>query len=446
MFGETRLRVLWLVFAAALLTVPAGSAVGQEEIEPGEQIEEETPVGGAATADDVSGLEGEGSSAYDHIELLTEALLRVRKHYVEEKSYKDITYGALHGMLHALDPHSAFMEPSEYEEMREGTQGRFGGIGVHIALRDGVLTIIAPIEDTPGFRAGLQSGDQVLAIDGEKTMGITLRDAVEKLRGPKGSKVTITVRSLNEEETRDIEITRDDIEVPSVKGAAIVRGGVGYIRLTQFAKPTADSLREAMNDLLAQGMDALILDLRGNPGGLLTSAKDVAELFLPKGSVVVATEGRAGMHDRTEIKAGGGYHYLDFPMAVLVNSGSASASEIVAGALQDHKRAVLLGDTTFGKGSVQSLIPLSDGGAAIRLTVAYYYTPNGRLIHEKGIEPDVPVYLSPREWRDVLAARSYRENPEYHADREEAEKYASVVDPQLERAVDLLQAVKIFRR
>ena len=444
MFRQYWFRKLYLLVLAAVVALPVWFTVAQEEIEPDEQIIEEVPID--AELDDPTGLDAPGSSAYDHVELLTEALLRVRKHYVEEKTYKDITYGALHGMLHALDPHSAFMEPSEYKEMREDTQGRFSGIGVHIATRDGVLTVIAPIEDTPGFRAGLQSGDQIVAIDGEKTMGITLREAVKKLRGPKGTTVTLTVRSLNEKESRDVEITRDDIQVPSVKGAAIIRDGVGYVRVTQFTQPTAASLREAVEELAAEGMDALVLDLRGNPGGLLSAAKGVAELFLKKGSVVVSTEGRPGVHDKTEIRGDGGFHYLDFPMAVLVNSGSASASEIVAGALQDHKRAVLVGDTTFGKGSVQSLVPLSDGGAAIRLTIAHYYTPNGRLIRDKGIEPDIPVYLSPQEWRDVLMSRSYSENPEYHGNGQEAERYEDVVDVQLERAVDLLQAIKIFRR
>lgn len=441
-------RPKWMILLLALMVSGAPGLARAQENDLQEETIEELPAGPAVDADAEALEKSEDSadSAYDDMELLTEALLRVKKHYVEEKSFKEITYGALHGMLQTLDPHSSFLEPKEYDDMRDDTQGKFSGIGIHIALRDGVLTVIAPIEDTPGFRAGLQSGDKILAIDGEKTMGITMRDAVNKLRGPKGTQVTLTVLSSGDEESRDIEIVRDDIEVPSVKGAAIVRDGVGYIRVTQFTQPTADSLQRALEDLLGRGMNALVLDLRGNPGGLLNSAREVAEKFLEQGSVVVSTKGRPGVHDKVEIRAEGKHHYLDFPMAILVNGGSASASEIVAGALQDHKRAVLVGDTTFGKGSVQSLIPLTGDGAAIRLTIAYYYTPSGRLIHNKGIEPDIPVYLAPGEWRDVLLARSYRENPEYLADVENPERYADVEDPQLDRAVDLLQAVKIFRR
>ena len=442
------LTVLFLLVLPGLRLYPSGGAQAQEVDAPAPALDELPDASGAVTAVPIVEPEDNGSFAYDHIELLTEALLRIRKHYVDEKSYQEITYGALHGMLHTLDPHSAFLEPAEYRGMREDTQGHFSGIGVHIAMRDGVLTVIAPIEGTPGFRAGLQSGDKILGINGEKTMGFTMRDAVKKLRGPKGTKVTITVRSLNEEESRDLEIVRDDIVVASVKGARLIRDGVGYIRVTTFTQPTAESLRAAVDDLLGQSMNSLVLDLRGNPGGLLSSAVEVAQLFLEKGQLVVSTEGRSGVHDKVENKAAGDHHYLDFPMAILVNNGSASASEIVAGALQDHQRAVLVGDTTFGKGSVQSLIPLSgDGGAAaIRLTIAYYYTPSGRLIHGKGIDPDIPVYLAPQDWRGVLISRSLQENPNHYTPASDKEQYKDVVDHQLERAVDLLQAVRIFER
>ena len=384
------------------------------------------------------------ASAYPQIELLTEALLDVRKFYVDEKTYKEITLGAIHGMLQSLDPHSSFMEAEEYTEMQDDTSGKFSGIGVHIGVQDGMLTVISPIEDTPGFRAGLQAGDRILEIDGFKTADMTLREAVKHMRGDKGTKVTISVQGVEDPEPRTIEIVRDDIMVPSVKGAAILRDGIGYIRITQFAKPTAEALQVGLNKLQAEGMSALVLDLRNNPGGLLNSAVEVAEKFLKKGEVIVTTRGRPKVQDEIVAKAGGDVHLTKFPMVVLINNGSASASEIVAGALKDHRRAVLLGSRSFGKGSVQSVIPLmADESMAVRLTVAYYYTPSGALIHGIGIPPDIEVQLSPEAWRRVLIRRAAEENPEAFT-AEQKREHADAVDVQLERALDLLQAIKIF--
>lgn len=386
------------------------------------------------------------AEAYKELELLTEALLRIRKSYVEEKTYKELVYGALHGMLRSLDEHSAFLEPRAYDDMQEDTSGQFSGIGIHIGMRDGVLTVIAPIEDTPAFRAGLQAGDRIIEIEGEKTQGITLHGAVEQLRGQRGSEVTITVFRVGDPESpREVSIVRDIIEVPSVKGARIVRDGIGYIRLTQFAAPTDESLQEKIDALLEEGMDALVLDLRNNPGGLLRSAVLVAQKFLGNNQLIVSTRGREGEVDEVVLKAKGAVHLVDIPLAILVNGGSASASEIVAGALQDHKRAVLVGDTTFGKGSVQSVVRMRpDGDSAIRMTTAYYYTPSGRLIHKKGIDPDIRVYVSPDDWRKIQIRRAHLESPDLYKD-EDKKEYADVVDSQLQRAVDLLQAVKIFK-
>lgn len=384
--------------------------------------------------------------AYEEIERLTEVLLHIRKHYVEEQTYESIISGALQGMLQSLDPHSCFLEPDAFHDIQHETAGKFSGIGIHIGLKAGILTIIAPIEDTPGFRAGLQSGDRIVEIDGEKTQGITLRDAVKKLRGPKGTRVTLKIHRLHEDELREVEIIRDDIEVPSVKGDRIISDGIGYVRITQFAEPTACYLQEALDKLTKAGMDALVLDLRSNPGGLLRSAIEVSQKFLKKGKLIVTTKGRKGVHDPVAEKAYGDYHCVDLPMAVLVNGGTASASEIVAGALQDHKRAVIIGDTTFGKGSVQSVIRLKyDVESAIRLTIAYYYTPNGRKIHEKGIEPDIRVCVSPKEWQRIQAWRAQIESPD-HFSAEDKERYQDVIDYQLQRAIDLLKAVKIFKK
>lgn len=382
--------------------------------------------------------------AYDNMELLAEVIMHIRSHYVEERSFQDIAYGALHGMLQGMDPHSDFLEPRAYEGLKDDTRGSFSGIGIHIGLRGGILTVIAPIEDTPAFRAGLLSGDRIIEIEGASTVGFSLREAVERLRGPKGSSVTIKVMRQGEDDALEITIVRDDIEVPSVKGTRMLTERTGYIRITQFAEPTADLLQVAIEQLRDEGMEALILDLRSNPGGLLHSAVAIAQKFIEEGEVVVSTRGRAHDHEQSVLRSEGVPHYTDLDIAVLVNRGSASASEIVAGCLQDHGRAVLVGETTFGKGSVQSVIRLRRReDAAIRLTTAYYYTPADRLIHEKGIEPDVYVPVSPSEWRRIVVKRAREETPEAFTGRDEADD-ADVVDLALQRAMDMLEAVLIF--
>ncbi|MCX7590383.1 MAG: S41 family peptidase [Kiritimatiellae bacterium] len=432
--------VLLVVHPAMVVGQPPGSSgVGDQQEEPEEEplteIEDESPPPRDGKED-----------AYDKIELLTSVMLYIRKYYVTEKTYDELTSGALHGMLQGLDEHSDFLEPEAYQSVQEDTSGKFSGIGIQIGIRDGVLTIIAPIEDTPGYRAGLQSGDRILRIDGEKTQGMSLRGAVNRLRGPKGTKVTLTITRVDREEPFEVEIIRDDISVPSVKAARILKDGIGYVRVTQFSISTAASLSEAVKKLEGEGLKALVLDLRGNPGGLLSSAIEVAQLFLKERDLIVTTKGRTGDKGRVESRAGGKVRYTSFPMAVLVNGGTASAAEIVAGALQDNKRAVLVGETTYGKGSVQSVIRLPpDGKSAIRLTTAYYYTPRGRLIHNQGIEPDVPVYLTPEQWRRVQTKRMQIENPNHYTEKEK-EALKDVEDTPLQRAVDLLQAVLVFKR
>jgi carboxyl-terminal processing protease len=382
-------------------------------------------------------------AAYDYIRILTEAMIQIKKRYVTEKTYKEIIYGAMYGMLSGLDPHSSFMDSDEYAEIKDDTEGSFSGIGAHVGSKNGVLTIIAPIEDTPAFRAGLQSGDAVTEIDGVKTASLSLEDAIKRLRGPKGTQVTLTIQREGSDERKKVEIVRDEILVPSVKGARMLRDGIGYVRITQFTAQTVGSLQAALDGLMRTNLTALVLDLRSNPGGLLETAIEVSEKFLPESALIVSTQGRAS--DRIEAHAAGAVHLTGFPMAVLVNAGSASASEIVAGALQDHKRAFLVGDTSFGKGSVQSLIPIgSDRKIALRLTVAYYYTPSGRLIHEKGLEPDIPVYVSAEEWRKVQTRRAHVENPDLFTATDK-KTYEDVEDRVLERAVDVLQAIRAFK-
>jgi carboxyl-terminal processing protease len=387
--------------------------------------------------------------AFQKMEILTKVLMQIKESYVDQDktTYKELIYGALRGMLQSLDVHSQFMDPSMFKDMQEDTAGAFGGLGIVIGMRDGVLTVIAPMEDTPAFRAGILSGDRIVAIDDESTEELSLHDAVRRMRGEPGTRVKIKILRPKPHEIKDIELVRAVIKVESVKGARMLEDGIGYIRVVQFNEPTADALQQAIEKLQKQGLEALILDLRNNPGGLLSSAVEIAQKFLKHGDLVVSTKGRKGVQYRFTSK--GRYHYSDLPMVVLVNGGSASASEIVAGALQDYKRAILLGEKTFGKGSVQSVVPLDDG-SAIRLTTAKYYTPADRCIHDIGILPDLIVPMSPELWRKVLIKRSREElgeTPDEEEDDGETQSLdvSQAVDIQLERAVDLLKGIRIFR-
>ncbi|NCC51757.1 MAG: S41 family peptidase [Spartobacteria bacterium] len=385
----------------------------------------------------------ERESAYDNLTLFTKALEQIRENYVDEDktAYKDLVYGAMNGMLSALDAHSQFMDPDMYTDMKDDTAGQFGGLGIVISIKDGILTIVAPMEDTPGFRAGLLAGDKIIEIEGESTEGVTLAEAVKTLRGEPGTEVIIKILRPDTKEVKDVTIERAVIEVSSVKDAKMIDDGIGYIRLTQFNEPTAAALEEALSTLTEEEMRGLVIDLRNNPGGLLSAAVDVSGKFLKRGEEIVSTRSR-NPKDVQVFKSRGRTHYPDLPMVILVNGGSASASEIFAGALQDHKRAILLGEKTFGKGSVQSVLPMEDG-SAIRLTTAKYYTPSQRVIHEKGIEPDIVVPMPPEDWHKLMVERARPENagpPE----RDEAEP-AKVVDVQLERAVDVLKGIMLFQ-
>ena len=388
----------------------------------------------------------ERDTAYDKMVLFTKVLEQVREHYVDadRTAYKELIYGAMRGMLQSLDPHSQFLDPEMYTDMKDDTAGEFGGLGIVISVKDGVLTIVAPMEDTPGFKAGLLSGDKIVEIDGESTDGLTLSEAVKKLRGPPGTKVTIRVLRPKSQEIRTVEVVRALINVPSVKDAKILEDGIGYLRIVQFNEPTAKALEQAVEGLVRDGLKALVIDLRNNPGGLLTSAIEVSEKFLKRGDLIVYTQGRDGRAQQ-KFRAKGKTHYLDLPLVLLVNGGSASASEIMAGALQDHRRAILVGEKTFGKGSVQSVLPLDDG-SAIRLTTAKYYTPSERVIHEHWIEPNIVVPMSPEDWRRLLIQRAQLGalEPAEEAGAEPEEEAGDVLDVQLERAVDVLKGVMIF--
>jgi carboxyl-terminal processing protease len=327
---------------------------------------------------------------YKKLKIFDEVLYLIQTNYVEEVDVEEIIYGGIHGMLKTLDPHSSFMPPDVYQEMQVETRGNFGGLGIQIAIRDDQLTVIAPIDDTPAFRAGIEAGDKIIKIDGTPTKDMLITEAVKLLRGPKGTQVTITIMRESFEKPQDFTITRDIIELKSVAYKMLL-DNIGYIRLSQFQEDSADEMEDALNELENQGMEAMIFDLRSNPGGLLNAAVEVADKFLEKEKLIVYTEGRKKNQDM-RFFAHDDFTHPNYPMAVLVNHGSASASEIVAGALQAHSRAIVIGTQTYGKASVQSVIPLSDN-SGLRLTTALYYTPDGRSIHEKGIAPDIVVAL-----------------------------------------------------
>ncbi len=392
------------------------------------------------------GEEGKTDSGYSSIAVFARALQLIRQDYVDEQkiSYEALTHAAVRGMLNTLDPHSQFMEPTDFKGMQDDTNSRFGGLGVVVSQRDGALIIVTPMEDTPGFRAGLLPNDQIIKIEGAPTEKLDLNESIKLLRGEIGQKVTLTILRPSTKEIKDFTLMRESIKVATVKDAKILPPElagdfkVGYVRITQFNVPTADDLAKKLDELEKQGMQALILDLRYNPGGLLNSAVDVAGLFLPPKTLVASTEGRVPSQNRTYQTADSGRRRPRYPMAVLTNTGSASGSEIVAGALKDLRRAITVGETTFGKGSVQSVIQLQDG-SAMRLTTAKYYTPSKQVIHEHGVTPTIRATLTPEQERMLMIQG--REDAITESERRDL---ANFRDTQLERAVDALKGVMIY--
>ena len=377
------------------------------------------------------------AATYENLRLFTEVLSIVQSQYVDEVPPKDLIYNAIKGTLRGLDPHSSFLDPDMYREMQVETSGSFGGLGIEITLRDDVLTVVAPIEGTPAYRAGIQPGDRILKIEGLSTKDMQLADAVKRMRGKPGSKITVTIVREGWTEPKDFLITREQIRVQSVKNNQL-EPGIEYIRLRQFQEQTSNDLETALEKYVKEGkIQGLVLDLRNNPGGLLTSAVEVTEKFLEPGKLVVYTEGRV-RNQNMRFSSNAKRSFTDFPVVVLVNQGSASASEIVAGALQDYGRAVVLGTQSFGKGSVQTIIPLSDG-SGLRLTTAKYFTPKGRSIHGKGITPDILV-----EGPKTTAVNTTGENPNPTPPVVETPQEQLKRDPQLQRALDLLKAMKIL--
>ena len=398
---------------------------------------------------------------YQQLELFTRVLERVRKDYVdgENLTYQDLIQGALKGMLSTLDPHSEFMTVSKFNELKEDTEGSYGGVGLQVHLKDGMLTVIAPMEDTPAFEAGILPGDQILRIDGKSTERLGMGDAVKLLRGEKASKVTLSILRPSLSEPKDFVLAREDIRVYTVKDRDNRRefplgtDRLGYVRITQFAEKTDDELESALAKLEKQGLEGLVLDLRGNPGGLLDQAVAVSEKFLPKGRPIVSTEGRNRAADQQR-KASGKGKVRSHPLVVLINGGSASASEIVAGCLQDLERAVVIGEQSFGKGSVQNILPLNDG-SALRLTTAKYYTPSHKVIHERGISPNIVVPITDDDEAAIQLRRmpggtnSLEDTLRLYPVSQQARLRDLVLadaDPQLERAMDLLKGVRLMAK
>ena len=409
----------------ACLFLGALSAVFAQETEPGKSEED---------------------NGYAQISIFAKALELIRQDYVDENktSYHDLINAAMKGMLSSLDPHSQFMDPDDFRDMQDDTRSRFNGLGIEVSMKNGLPTVITAMEDTPAARAGILSGDQILRINGISTERMDLQDAINVLRGPAGAKLTLTLLRPSTKEIKEYTLQRAEIKIQSVKGARLLDPEltgpykVGYVRLVQFNEPTADELAKALDELQKQGMQALVLDLRNNPGGLLNSAVDVCAQFLPPNTKVVSTQGRVASQQHDYSTSGAKKERPSFPMVVLINEGSASGAEIVAGALKDLHRAVLVGETTFGKGSVQNVMQLPDG-SAVRFTTAKYYTPSKQVIQGNGVAPNIRVAMTAEQERSLFALRNTG-----NMKPEDDKSIIKATDPQMLRAIDALKGVMIY--
>lgn len=396
----------------------------------------------------------EDADTYELLNLFGEVMERAKVSYVEDVSDKKLIESAINGMLSSLDPHSSFLDDQSFKYMSEQTKGKFGGLGIEVTMENGVVKVVSPIDDTPASKAGLKPGDYITNIDGEAVMGMTLNDAVDKMRGKIGSKVKLTIRRINEKPL-EVTLKREEIKIQSVKNS-IKADDVVYIRISSFSEDVDTMTAKAIKDAkkkLGDKLKGVVIDVRNNPGGLLDQAVNVSDLFLDKGEIV-STRSR-NEEDTVKYTAKEGDIAKGLPIVVIINDGSASASEIVAGALQDHKRAIILGEKSFGKGSVQTVIPLGKYGA-MRLTTARYYTPSGRSIQAKGIEPDIElkpakvevldtgVGFSEAEFSNALKNETSGDKNSKNADQKKAEAEELAKDYQLSRAIDLVKALGLY--
>ena len=397
---------------------------------------------------------------YKQLNLFGDVFQRVQEQYVEEVTDKKLIESAISGMLQSLDPHSSYLSADSYKDMQVKTKGKFGGLGIEITMEDGVVKVVSPIDDTPAAKAGMKSGDLIIGVDGESIRGLTINESVSKLRGPVGSKVIITV-VRDKKDPYEIEIKRDIINIKSVKHNIIKN--IGYVRLTTFSDTTTSGLEKALTEIkknIGNKFQGLILDLRNNPGGLLNQSISVADAFLNQGEIV-STQGRND-DDTSRVFAKKGDLINGQPLVVLINSGSASASEIVAGALKDHSRAIIIGTRSFGKGSVQSIIPLA-GNGAMRLTTARYFTPSGISIQAKGIEPDIIVEAGVTDLKKAKNDNRREENLRGALDKNKKSKKTEIdsnsdsdkpltplekllQDNQISRAVDMIRGISLFNK
>lgn len=394
-------------------------------------------------------------NTYKNLKIFSEVLDMVEKNYVEPVENDKLMQGAINGLLKSLDPHSSFMTAEMYKELEVGTRGSFGGIGIEITIVKDILTVVSPIEDTPAYKAGIKAGDQILRIDGQPTKDILITEAVKRLRGPKDTPVTITIFREEMAKPKDVVITRSTIQIKSVR-SRIYDDHVGYLRITSFQERTAEDVKRAIRDMEAKAnpLKGIVIDLRNNPGGLLNQSVEVSDAFL-KAGVIVSTRGRSKEME-SKVTARDDGDEPSCPLIVLVNEGSASASEIVSGALQDNGRALIIGTQTFGKGSVQTVIPL-ENGAAVKLTTARYYTPNGRSIQAEGITPDIVVkparpaeeaaddqQIREKDLRGHI--KSPNENGNAKAGEAKPETADLLRDNQLKNAIDILKSWDILKR
>ena len=396
----------------------------------------------------------EDADTYELLNLFGEVMERAKVSYVEDVSDKKLIESAINGMLSSLDPHSSFLDDQSFKYMSEQTKGKFGGLGIEVTMENGVVKVVSPIDDTPASKAGLKPGDYITNIDGEAVMGMTLNDAVDKMRGKIGSKVKLTIRRINEKPL-EVTLKREEIKIQLCKNS-IKADDVVYIRISSFSEDVDTMTAKAIKDAkkkLGDKLKGVVIDVRNNPGGLLDQAVNVSDLFLDKGEIV-STRSR-NEEDTVKYTAKEGDIAKGLPIVVIINDGSASASEIVAGALQDHKRAIILGEKSFGKGSVQTVIPLGKYGA-MRLTTARYYTPSGRSIQAKGIEPDIEVKpakvevldtgvgFSEAEFSNALKNETSGDKNSKNADQKKAEAEELAKDYQLSRAIDLVKALGLY--